>query len=107
MMRRCPKYFETSPPLPPLYSAKSSAKAGTNHCSQVDLSSEKVFADEKGSNTFTEAGNEKQVSSSGTRPPDGEMGEKKAGSSSNQVEVTLICVSEERKLLSVNLSKQF
>lgn len=52
---------------------------------KVDLSSEKVFADEKGSNTFTEAGNEKQVSSSGTRPPDGEMGEKKAGSSSNQV----------------------
>jgi len=51
---------------------------------KVDLSSEKVFADEKGSNTFTEAGNEKQVSGSGTRPPDGEMGEKKAGSS-NQV----------------------
>ena len=67
----------------------------------MDLSSSKVFADER--NTFTEAGNEKQVSSS-SLPPDGQMEKKKAGNS-NQVEITLIGNPEERKIISVN-SKQ-
>ena len=63
----------------------------------MDLSSEKVFADEKGSNTFTEAGNKKQVTSSSNVTPDGEEQKKKAGNS-NQVKITLISISEEQKI---------
>ena len=61
----------------------------------MDLSSEKVFPDEKGSNTFTEAGNKKQVSSSSNVTPDGEEQKKKAGNS-NQVKITLISISEQK-----------
>ena len=95
MMRRCPKYFETFSIWWSFGSRIFMQWSNANEPSQVDLSSEKVFADEEGSNTFTEAGNEKQGSSSSVTPG-GQVEKKKAGNS-NQVEITPICISEERK----------
>ena len=60
--------------------------------SQVDLSSEKVFADDdKGSNTFTFTGNDKTVlspSSNSVIRPDGQK-KKKNPINLNQVKITL------------------
>ena len=70
--------------------------------SQVDLSSEKVFADDdKGSNTFTFTGNDKTVlspSSNSVIRPDGQK-KKKNPINSNQVKITL-----ESLLNSVNFT---